>query len=81
MLVNLIKSGSIDCVHLNRNQLLQNIDVLISFCDLFKRENNSDQNTLFAQEEQNLKVKLNSHIINCKIILLLLKQRFIINQM
>ena len=59
MLENLIKSGAIDCVHLNRNQLLQNMDTIISFCDLYKRENNSNQSILFAQEEQNLKVKLN----------------------
>ena len=60
MLENLIKAGTIDCLHLNRNQLLQNIDALISFCDLYKRENNSNQSILFSKEEQNLKVKLST---------------------
>ena len=61
LLENLIKSGSMDCLHNNRKELLTNIDNLISFNDLIKRENESNQNILFEKEETNdLKVKLNN---------------------
>ena len=61
LLENLIKSGSMDCLHHNRKELLTNIDNLISFNDLIKRENESNQNILFEKEETNdLKVKLNN---------------------
>ena len=61
LLENLIKSGSMDCLHYNRKELLTNIDNLISFNDLIKRENESNQNILFEKEETNdLKVKLNN---------------------
>ncbi len=59
MLENLIKCGALDCIHKNRNQLLQSLDAIISFCDLIKREKNSNQNFLFGSEdENNLKVIL-----------------------
>ena len=50
-----------DCLHHNRKELLKNIDNLIAFNDLIKRENESNQNILFEKEETNdLKVKLNN---------------------
>ena len=48
MLESLIKCGALDSLHKNRNQLLQSIDSIISFCDLIKREKNSNQNFLFG---------------------------------
>ena len=61
MIESLIKCGALDSLFQNRNQLLQNIDSIISFCDLIKREKTSNQNILFADdEENNLKVKLNN---------------------
>ena len=38
MIESLIKCGALDSLFQNRNQLLQNIDSIIAFCDLIKRE-------------------------------------------
>ena len=53
MIESLIKCGALDSLFQNRNQLLQNIDSIISFCDLIKREKTSNQNSLFAHDEEN----------------------------
>ena len=51
LLENLIKSGSMDCLHNNRKELLTNIDNLISFNDLIKEK--MSQIKIFIRKRRN----------------------------
>ena len=50
LLENLTKSGALDCIHKNRRQLLDNIDVLIKFYTSNSNETDSRQIGLFFED-------------------------------
>ena len=43
VLENLIKSGALDCLNIDRSELINSIDNILSFADMSKRENISNQ--------------------------------------
>ncbi len=45
---NLLRAGAFDCLHNNRRELLQNMDILLAYADSLRREAESSQDNLFG---------------------------------
>ncbi|MGB2073584.1 MAG: DNA polymerase III subunit alpha, partial [Candidatus Puniceispirillaceae bacterium] len=51
---NLVRAGALDCLHDNRQELLQNIDYLLAHAETLRRDKESNQNNLFGDDTDSM---------------------------
>lgn len=61
----LIKSGSLDELHANQRQLVENVEIILKYCQTHEREKNSKQMSLFDTNPSQKKM-FNLNLPECK---------------
>ena len=51
---NLVRAGALDCLHDNRQELLNNIDYLLAHAETLRRDKESNQNSLFGEDTDSM---------------------------
>ena len=51
---NLVRAGALDCLHDNRQELLNNIDYLLAHAETLRRDKESNQNNLFGEDTDSM---------------------------
>ena len=51
---NLVRAGALDCLHDNRQELMNNIDYLLAHAETLRRDKESNQNSLFGEDTDSM---------------------------